>query len=192
MQFGRRKKDGRFYPKGQGAGAPIVMPSSMSSQRRAWKRTVDKKHLASLKTLENPMLYSNFIKKMEKLNGSFDEQLVDRTLEPEEALLDLKRKHPDLDIGLKSQDQTAEFRQFLDDMGIENEKVQNLIAMDPNPLSEQELANLSYALNNRPQHAISVDNALKAPVTKDVRAWMEKPDRLDLPGVDSPLKKKQG
>jgi hypothetical protein len=187
MTIGRRK-DGRFYPKmARGSATPLSIPTTTSSQRHAFNRTLDKKRRESLRTLENPLLYHNFKEKLERLNPDADiESLIDKTQEPEEALFDIKKKHPEIDIGLKSESQTAEFRQFLDDMGITNERVQNLIAMEDNPLSESELAQLSYVLNNRPVKAIQVDNAMKAPITKDVRKWMKDPARTDLPGVDTP------
>ena len=114
-------------------------------QTHPQRRVITRKERARLATFENPLLWSNFVKKLSKLNPDFDfGQLVDRTLEPEEAIMDLKKKYPDLDIGLKEQDKSAGFREFLDDFGITNAKVQNMTAMDPNPLSEQEIAQLSY------------------------------------------------
>lgn len=149
------------------------------------KHSLSKSRKAELRTLENPMLYANFIKKLEKMNpDKFDPQMVNPTLEPEEALMELKRKHPHLDIGLKAANESAGFREFLDDMGISNEKVQNLIAMEDNPLSEEELVQLSYVLNMRSEHAVKTDKALKAPTTKDLRKWTKNPERLDLQSVD--------
>lgn len=186
MTFGRRK-DGHFYRKDSGVSSRTF--AAVAAQDRQRSRLITRAERARLATLENPLLYSNFIKKMEKLNPSFDEQLVDKSLEPEEALMDLKRKYPELDIGLKTEGQSAEFRAFLDDFGITNEKVQNMVAMEPNPLSDEELANLGYVLNNRPENAVKTDNAIKAPITNDVRRWMAKPNRLDLQGVDAPKRR---
>ncbi|WP_148681170.1 hypothetical protein [Candidatus Nitrososphaera gargensis] len=140
---------------------------------------------ARLSTLENPLLYSNFVKKLEKLNPDiFDPDWIDRTLEPEEALLDLKRKHPELDIGLKEKEQIEGFREFLDEIGITNERLQNMIAMEDSPLSEDELNQLAYILQMRSEHAQKTDMALKAPLAKDVRTWIANPNRVDIKTVD--------
>ena len=186
MRFGRRK-DGRFYPKDNSRmqGATDHVSGKTYGQVHPQKRVITRKERARLSTLENPLLWSNFVKKLGKLNPDFDfEQLVDRTLEPEEAMMDMKKKYPHLDIGLREQDKSAGFREFLDDFGISNTKVQNMIAMDPNPFSEQELAQLSYLLNNRPEHSQQVDKALKAPIARDIRQWINHPNRVDIKTVD--------
>ncbi len=116
------------------------------------------------------------------MNPSFDvEGNINRSLEPEEALFDLKKKFPELDIGLR-ENQGAEFREFLSDFGIDNEKIQNLVAMQDPPLSEEELGSLSYLLNNRPPHSLKVDESLKAPITDDLHKYIKHPDRLDMKG----------
>lgn len=139
-----------------------------------------------MSTLQNEMLFQNFIKKVEKLNpdSDIDPEIIDRTLEPDEALMALKKMSPDLNIGL-AKDAGAGFREFLDDYGISNKRVQNLVAMLQVPLSEQELGQLAYLLNSRPEHAVRVDRALKAPLTKDPRVWIKNPNRVDLPTVDT-------
>src|SRR5712692_5167337 len=133
MRFGRRM-DGRFYPKDvRIQGTTTHFSGKTYGQLHPQKRIITRKERARLSTLENPLLWSNFLKKLSKLNPGFDfEQLVDRTMEPEEAIMDLKKKHPDLDIGLREQDKSAGFREFLDDFGISNTKVQNMIAMEDN------------------------------------------------------------
>jgi hypothetical protein len=146
MQFGRRKKDGRFYPKmmARGSATPLTLPATSSSDRKAFNRTLDRKRRESLRSLENPLLYKSFKEKLEKLNPESDiESLIDKTLEPDEALFDIKKHHPEIDIGLKEGSQTAEFREFLDQMGISNKRVQDLVMMEDNPLSQEELAQLS-------------------------------------------------
>lgn len=157
---------------------------SLQRQEPARKRLITRAERSRLATLENPLLWSNFKKKLEKLNPDFDLEVVDRSLEPEEVLLDLKRKYPELDIGLKDREQAEGFREFLDEMGITNIKLQNMIAMEDNPLSEQELAQLSYILNMRSEQSIRTDKALKAPIAKDVRQWIAQPNRVDIPTVD--------
>jgi len=41
-------------------------------------------------------------------------------------------------------------------------------------------------LHGRPDHAVLTDRAKKAPVTRDLRKWASKPNRLDLGGFDRP------
>ena len=168
--FGRRK-DGQYYRK------DAIRTVHVSSGRHYTQKEKDR-----LRTLENPLLFANFVKKLEELNPDFDIEEIDRSLEPEEALMDLKRKHQELDIGLWEGKHEG-FREFLDEMGITNEKVQNLVAQQDSPLSEEELQTLSYVLNGRSDHAVKVDEALKAPQTSDVRRWMSNSNRLDLKGL---------
>ena len=158
----RSKPDGKKYPVGgggsSGSSSSAVSVSDMNrmqgmeSKRRSSIRIFTRKEKAKMRTLENPLLYHNFKAKLEKLNPGKDiEQLISRSLEPEEALLDIKRRYPDVDIGLQgTDDKGAEFRQFLDDFGIDNIRIQNLIALDPVPFTDQELAQISYALSGRP------------------------------------------
>jgi hypothetical protein len=81
-------------------------------------------------------------------------------------------------------DHKAAFREDLEERGIDNIKVQNLIATDPEPLSEQEIEEVVGSLQTRSDHAVQVDKALKAPLTKDVRKWAKYPERLDIKTVD--------
>lgn len=166
--------------------ATIVNMDSVRASKAAFHRTITRQERARLATLENPLLYSNFIKKLEKLNGDdFDPEWIDKKLEPDEALMDLKRKHPHVHIGLKAADESAEFRHFLeDDYGITNKKLQNMIEMEDNPLNEEELAQLSYILASRSEHAQAIDKAQKAPIAKDVREWMKDPARTDIKTLD--------
>ncbi len=39
-------------------------------------------------------------------------------------------------------------------------------------------------LKNRAANSLAVDNALKAPIAKDVRQWVQKPNRVDIKGID--------
>lgn len=80
-----------FRSKPDGSRSPIrpkkaVSLTDMGTARRAW----DKAQIVRLRTLESPLLWKNFVKTHEKLNPDFDfDQLVDRTLEPDEALKDI-------------------------------------------------------------------------------------------------------
>jgi hypothetical protein len=211
-----RRKDGRFYPKGKGkalthasykehdnsqkigttdtiktAGKHALHHRRKASIMAGRGKAISRARKAELRTLENALLYRNFVNKLKKLNEDFDEDLIDKTLEVEEALFDLKKKHPELNIGLKAADKSAGFGDFLDEMGIANERIQNLVALEDNPLSEEELGQLSYVLNMRSEHAKKTDKALKAPVTKDLRKWTKNPEKVDIAGVDTPSKERQ-
>ena len=48
------------------------------------------------------------------------------------------------------------------------------------------MAGVGYALHGRSDNAILTDRAKKAPVSRDVRKWASKPNRLDLGGIDRP------
>lgn len=176
----RSYSDGSHYPLSQ-KGISTQTFKQVAGQDHKRTRNLSRKQRARLSTLENPLLYSNFVKKLERLNPDFDLQLIDRTLEPEEALMDLKRRYPELDIGLK-ENEGAQFREFLDEYGISNTRIQNLVAMQEPPLSEDELATLSYVLNNRPPHNLLVDEAMKAPPTTDLRRYSNAPNRFDIKG----------
>lgn len=190
---------GKFRSHPDGTPHPITPPSGASrrtieQQRRenisrtdTVLRLVSAKQRNRMRTLENEMLWQNFIKRMEKLNPDIeiDFEVVDRTLEPDEALMQLRRHYPDLNIGLKDKGASAQFREFLDEFGITNSRVQSLVAMQDPPLSEQELAELAYVLNNRPAHALAVDRAKNAPLTKDLRKYAKHPERNDIKTVDT-------
>ena len=53
-------------------------------------------------------------------------------------------------------------------------------------LARMTWAGVGYALHGRCDNAILTDRAKKAPVTRDVRKWASKPNRLDLGGIDRP------
>jgi len=140
-----------------------------------------------LKTLQNPLLFANFVKKLDRLNPGkdIDIEIIDRSLEVEEAENDIKSKHPDIVVEEpKEVNYKAAFREDLEERGIDNLKVQNLIASDPEPLSEHEIEEVAGALNTRSDHAVKTDKALKAPLTKDVRKWSKHPERFDIKTVD--------
>lgn len=198
MTYSRRKAKGFYRKSGStrpitgkavttmhGSNGGMTYNAIRKSRQPRRARLLTRKERSKLATLENEMLYQKFVKKLKKLNEDFDEELIDRTHEPTEALLELKRKHPELDIGLKQKHGAEAFRDWLSEMGIENERVQNLVGMQDSPLSEEEINQLSYIINMRPKHAAQTDAALKAPVTKDIRKWLKHINRYDLPGVDA-------
>jgi hypothetical protein len=133
------------------------------------------------------MIFKNFVKHLEKLNPGeqIDVEIIDRKLEWEEALNDLKKKYPHIVIEEVKDTHMKEWREDMESRGIENKKVQNLVAQAEPPLSEHELAEVSGALNTRSDHAVKVDKALKAEVTKDIRKWAKNPNELDIKTVDS-------
>ena len=112
MQF-RSRRDGSAFPI---SPRNITNLDSVRSQKGGWQRALSKKHLSSLRTLENPMLWSNFLKKYENLNPAFDfENEIDRTLEVDEALNEIKEKHPDFVTSEEPEEinHKAEFREDL-------------------------------------------------------------------------------
>lgn len=146
-------------------------------------RTTSKKERARLSSLENPLLYANLKNKLEKLNPGEDiESLIDRSLEPEEALFDIKKHHPEINIGL-NEHEGVPFRDMLDDLGIEDHKVQNLVAKEDIPLTTDEINTLAYVLQMRSEHAKAVDKGLKAPLG-NLHAWIKAPNRTDIVGID--------
>lgn len=140
-------------------------------------------------SLENPLLFRQFVRYVEKLNPDIelDKEIIDTSLEWDEALAALKRIYPDLQTA-KSEDlpEIKQLREFLSEFGIDNKHIQNLIIADPKPYSEEELAAVSYALNNRSMRAKLLDFVLKAPTTRDVRKWARHPNRYDIVGYDNP------
>jgi len=92
-------------------------------------------------TLENPLLYRNFLRVLERNNPDIeiDPDDIDRTLEYEEALNELKKIYPGLRITGKAKSELQQFRDYLnDEYGIDERKVQNLIIQDEKqPISEE-------------------------------------------------------
>ena len=107
------------------------------------RRSISVKQRSRLRTLQNNMLYLNFKAKLERLNPDRDiEQLIDRDLEPQEALEDLKKKYPDLIMYEETErDIEEEFKEYLSSIGIENSKIQDLIVlkMEQDPFTNEEL-----------------------------------------------------
>ena len=143
--------------------------------------------------LENPLLYKSFLNNVQMLNPQIeiDPAVIDRTLEYDEAFNKLKEIYPDLRMTGKAKSELQQFRDYLNnDFGIDERKVQNLIIQDQKqPFSEDDLAGIGYALHGRSDNALLTDRAKKSPVTRDVRKWASKPNRLDLGGFDRPRAK---
>lgn len=140
--------------------------------------------------LENSLLYSNFLKALARNNPDveIDPDVIDRTLEYDEALNELKEIYPDLRMTGKAKSEFQQFSDYLEgDFGIDERKVQNLIVQDPvQPFTDEDLAGISRAIHGRSDHSVITDRAKKAPLTRDVRKWAAKPNRLDLGGFDRP------
>lgn len=114
------------------------------SQPFKQRRKLSEKQRNTMRTLRVEMLYLNFKHKLEKLNPDKDiDSLINRDLEVEEALNDIKRKNPDIQICEPTEfDYLKEFRNYLDSLGIDNPKVQDLVIArmeSDNPFSEEEL-----------------------------------------------------
>lgn len=126
------------------------------------RRAITEKQRSKLRTLQNNMLYLNFKAKLERLNPDKDiEQLIDRNLEPEEALNELKRRYPDLQTFQKDERSVeAEFREYLESLGITNRDNQDLIIsrMNSEPLSEEQLTAFAAALHSALQEPWTVTN----------------------------------
>jgi hypothetical protein len=136
------------------------------------------------------LLYKKLLSTVEKLNPDLDidPEIIDRTMEYDEAFNFLKEIYPNLRTNSKVRNKLQEFREHLEDEhGIDERRVQNLIIQDDkHPYSEDDLNEINYALHGRPDHAVLVDQAKKAPLTTDVRKWSKNPNRLDLGGIDRP------
>lgn len=148
----------------------------------------DRKRSLKLATLENPLLFRHFLTSLTALNPDLDvdPEVIDRKLEYDEALGALKRIYPDLRISKHEESELEQFRHYLMEYGIDEKRIQNLIIQDDKPFSESELAQLSYALHGRPERAVRIDRSLLAPITRNLRKWMTRPNRSDIEGIDTP------
>jgi hypothetical protein len=186
MAWGKRKKDNQSYQK-----VPKVttqLPLSQGQTFNSIRKQETKRQFRQSKqnNLENEMIFKNFVKRLEKLNPNekIDLELIDRKLEWEEALIDLHKKHPQIVVEEVKEAHMKEWKEDLENRGIGNEKVKNLVAQSEPPLSEREIEEVAGALNTRSDHAVKVDKGLQAKVTKDVRKWAKKPNELDISTVD--------
>lgn len=143
----------------------------------------------SKSSLENPLLYRNFLRAIKKHNPDLeiDPQEIDRTLEYEEAFNQLQKTYPDLRLSHQNNTELAEYRSYLCDQGFCDKTLQNIIIQDMNhPFTESELMDISYTIFGRSDRAMRQDKALKAPVTRDIRKYAKHPNRLDIKGLDYP------
>jgi hypothetical protein len=129
--------------------------NQIASRTSKKKRVLSKERLTKLRTLENPLFYHPLVKKLKSLNadGRFDPQMLDTTLEPGEALADLKKNHPEITVYNEGEelDPEAEFRHYLEEKGIENKKVQDLVIAQmegDEPFSEAEILAFASGLES--------------------------------------------
>ena len=139
------------------------------------------------RTLENPMLYSNFVKQIQRSDPDFDIDIIDRTLEPDEALRELTGRHG-LRTSRKSDefDPMKEFRSNLFDTGIKHPRMQNFVMRQEKPPSNDDLDLLAYVMGARPHANIKRDIKRKARPARTVRQYAKNPNRYDVVGVDTP------
>jgi len=186
-----RKNKGRFKPELKTAvrGASKVENKARRGLLKIKKRTrnLTREQRAKLRTLENPLLFKKLVDRLLKFNPNFDVQLIDTTLEYDEALNDLSKKIRNLvtrDVDTSKMNM-QELRNFLSDKyGIDDVRAQNLIIMDKKPLPEEELGRISYMMTARSLHSKVTDRALEAPLVKTARQ-LQHLDRYDLPGFDT-------
>jgi hypothetical protein len=186
MAWGRRKRDNQAYmkPSKVSTQLPLSQGQTFNSIRKQETKRQFKQSKAN--NLENEMIFKNFVKRLDKLNPGekIDVELIDRKLEWSEALNELKKKHPHYIVEQVGDTHMREWKEDLENRGIGNEKVKNLVAQAEPPLSEREIEEVAGALNTRSDHAVKVDKALKAELTKDVRKWAKNPNELDIKTVD--------
>lgn len=118
--------------------------SHVSSVENRQKRSLSEKRRSVLKTLRNPLLFFNFVRKLNELNPEpIDEELINCDLEPQEALNDLKKRYPNLIVYKEeNRDFLEEFRDYLTSIDINNPKIQDLVIAkmeSDEPYSESEL-----------------------------------------------------
>lgn len=183
VEFRKRHDDGRAFPVGK--KATTIAMGQVRRAKSNFNRLVAAR-LGGKKYLQSEMVFQNFIKYLERLNPDteIDPEIINRSLDWEEALNDIKSKHPHIIIEKVKDTRMAEFREDLENRGIDNEKVQNLVVAAPEPLSEDEIAEVAGALHTRSDHAVKVDKALKAELTKDVRKWARHSNHFDIRTVD--------
>lgn len=147
---------------------------------------------ASRQTLENPLLYSNFLKELRRIDKNFDTEIIDRSLTPEEAWRELRQKHH-LASRTKEPQYVDEMRDVLYDMGIKHPRLQSFIIkeMDSSPEKRKqddndgELVAAAYELQMRPLHNIRTDIGIKAKPCKTLAQWIKGSNRCDIASVDS-------
>lgn len=127
------------------------VPKNHARALKSRTGSLSRRQRDSMRTLNNDLLFFCFKRKLEALNpDGIDETVIDRSLEPHEALMALKKKHPEIRIYPEdaNPDFVEEFREYLGSIGVENERVQDLVIarMEADPFTEQELKAFADAL----------------------------------------------
>lgn len=131
------------------------------------------------------MLYSNFVKKAREIDPSFDENLIDRTLEPNEALGELQRRRH-IQVQSSEPDMMKQWRESLFDMGIKHPSMQNFVVRQEKPPAQEDMDMLSYIMGARPERNWKMDMKRKAKPARTVKQYAKNPNRYDVAGVDTP------
>lgn len=131
------------------------------------------------------MLYSNFVKKIRKTDPDFDEQVIDRTLEPDEALRQLQSKHH-LRTESPATNYMKDWRNSLYDYGVKHPSMQSFVMRQEKPPSQEDMDLLTYVMGARPHKNIQLDMKRRAKPARTVRQYAKYPNRYDVPGVDTP------
>ena len=126
------------------------------------------------------MLYIRFVRTIRKQDPSFDEELVDRALEPSEARNDL-RKRGHIRSSPSEYKPMLEYRGFLYDSGIKHPRVQNFVMKQEKETKQEDLDLLAYVLGARPHRNLKMDIARKARTARSVRQYARNPNRYDIP-----------
>lgn len=150
---------------------------------------MSRKQTSKRQTLENPLLYRNFIKEVHNIDPSFDEQIIDRQLTPEEAWRELhERHHLEAKAGRK-ESTVDEMRDVLYNMGIRHPRLQNFIIKEINSgdseIGEGHLLQTAYELSQRPLTNVKRDIGRKAKPCKNLQQWLKASNKCDINAVDS-------
>src|SRR5437016_5408452 len=113
------------------------------------------------RTLQNPMLFLNFLKRLHRTDPDFDEQLIDRELEPDEATNELQRHGHIKRLTTSKNKPMKEYRSALYDQGIRHPSVQSFIMLHENT-RQGDVDTLAYILSNRPHRNLQLDIKRKA------------------------------
>jgi hypothetical protein len=133
------------------------------------------------------MLYGNFMRQITAIDPDLDPTEIDTSLEPEEAMHDLRRKGKLRGASKKEEfNPMKEYRSSLFDMGIKHPSMQSFIMRQDSPASQDDLDLVSYVMGARPHKNIKMDIARRARPAKSVKQWAKAPNRFDISGVDTP------
>jgi len=120
------------------------------------------------RTLQNPMLFLNFLKRLHRT----------------EATNELQRHGHIKRLTTSKNKPMKEYRSALYDQGIRHPSVQSFIMLHENT-RQGDVDTLAYILSNRPHRNLQLDIKRKAKIAKSVRQYNSAPNRYDLPGLDS-------